>query len=86
MQIQKRPSFSLFDVTQLEVEENYPIIDFVVSHSNLMEDSKEIMKRVFPQWQFDKMVFTQCKDGITNKRKNSFYRKLLNANMKIKQC
>ena len=38
-----------------------------VSHSDLLESSKAMIGRVFPDWKPEELSFFQCKDGITNK-------------------
>ncbi|KAJ2633841.1 hypothetical protein H4R22_000116 [Coemansia sp. RSA 1290] len=43
-----------------------PFIEFSVRRSHLLEDSKQLLLKVFPDWKDDELAFKECKDGITN--------------------
>ena len=53
----------------LYIERSWPVINSTVRHDALFESSKDILALVFPHWKRQDIDLHQCKDGITNKRK-----------------
>ncbi|KAJ2454740.1 hypothetical protein EV183_001324 [Coemansia sp. RSA 2336] len=43
-----------------------PFIELSVRRSHLLEDSKQLLLTVFPDWKDSELAFKECKDGITN--------------------
>lgn len=61
-----------FQELSLFIDGSVPFVDMIVGHGSLEADSQRILSHVFPKWFADgnHLVMTQCKDGITNKRKS----------------
>ncbi|KAJ1848148.1 hypothetical protein IWW55_001256 [Coemansia sp. RSA 2706] len=47
-------------------ETQVPFIAHTVRRDYLFEDSRQLLAKVFPEWNADELAFKECKDGITN--------------------
>ncbi|KAJ2615967.1 hypothetical protein H4S08_001002 [Coemansia sp. RSA 1365] len=45
-----------------------PFLTLVVRDGHLLDDSKQVLSQVFPDWTSEDILLKQCKDGITNKQ------------------
>lgn len=54
------------------VEHQVPRYNYTVPHESLIESCRELLSLIFPKWTTnDAIEVTECKEGITNKRKTS---------------
>lgn len=66
-----RESFQ--ELTQF-IDSSIPFLDMIIDHAHLEADSIKVLKLIFPNWfsAGHEIELTQCKDGITNKRKKCY--------------
>lgn len=51
----------------LKIIEALPKSERLLSHDNIIEESKELLKEFIPEWNVADLAITRCTDGITNK-------------------